>query len=674
MGLFFCLLLEQIYLNRSFYPLKPQTTKQNMRTVLFFFIFFICVQLTNAQAYRNLLSSNYPYDTIKKHIVKDQSWVPYPAYKERGEWEKIPEKLRSDYIKEGENYLEYNWKYIPVSHYLEFTKSGSRTIMEKPYRENIQAFEALVLAELVEGKGRFLKDIINGIFYYSEQTYWGNSAHLSLQRAGAGLPDVLEPTIDLGVGKVAANLAWTHHFLEEEIDKVNPLILKRLRFEIDKKVLTPYYTRNDFWWMGYTNESVNNWNPWCNYNALNCILLMEKDSITRSVNVQKSMLSVDEFMNYYKDDGGCEEGPSYWSHAGGKLFDYLELLYKGSNGKIDIYDQELVQNIGKYIYRAYINGEYFVNFADASAKLKSRPGTIYRYGKRINDSIMSGFGAFLAKNQHFGETAFKGKIELALDDLFNMDEIKNAKATEPLLSDFYLPNTQIMAARDQEASRDGLYFAAKGGHNAESHNHNDVGTFILYYNGTPALIDVGVDTYTAKTFSKERYSIWTMQSGYHNLPTINGVDQKDGLDYKAKNSSYTAEKDKVSYSLDISSAYPKEAKVENWQRSYTLLRGEKFEISDSYTLSENVGDTQLNFMASLEPKIIKPGILRLGQRKGGLSMQYDPEILAPTIENITIEEDSRLFPIWGEQLYRIRFKVLGSNTAQNLNITVEPEK
>ncbi|SDL29564.1 Heparinase II/III-like protein [Kriegella aquimaris] len=201
-----------------------------------------------------------------------------------------------------------------------------------------------------------------------------------------------------------------------------------------------------------------------------------------------------------------------------------------------------------------------------------------------------------------------------------------------------------------------------------------MGTFILYYNGTPALIDVGVDTYTAKTFSKERYSIWTMQSGYHNLPTINGVDQKDGLEFKAKNSSYTAEKDKVSYSLDISSAYPKEAKVENWQRSYTLLRGEKFEISDSYTLSENVGDTQLNFMASLEPKIIKPGILRLGQRKGGLSMQYDPEILAPTIETITIEEDSRLFSIWGEQLYRIRFKVLGSTTAQNLNITVEPEK
>ncbi|MBM1107004.1 heparinase II/III family protein [Aurantibacter crassamenti] len=645
-----------------------------MRALLFFFILFISIQNTSAQEYRNLLSRNYSYDTIQKHIVKDQSWVPYPDYKEREKWQKIPQNLREAYIKEGEDYLEYDWKYIPVSHYLEYTKSGSRTIMEKPYRENLKAFETLVLAELMEGKGRFLKNIINGIFYYSEQTYWGNSAHLGLQRVGAGIPDVLEPTIDLGVGKVAANLAWTHHFLEDEINEVNPLILKRLRLEIYEKVLKPYYTRSDFGWMGYTNESVNNWNPWCNYNALNCIMLMEKDSITRGVNVQKSMLSVDEFLNYYKDDGGCEEGPSYWSHAGGKLFDYLELLYNGSNGKIDIYNEELVKNIGSYIYKAYINDEYFVNFADASAKLKSRPGTIYRYGKRMNDTLMSGFGAFLANKQDFGATPFKGKIELALDNLFNVNEIKNAIATEPLIKDFYLKDTEVMGARDFKGNNNGFYFAAKGGHNRESHNHNDVGSFILYYNGEPALIDVGVDTYTAKTFSKDRYSIWTMQSGFHNLPTINGVDQKDGLEFKSKNVTYKTESDNVYYSVDISGAYPKEAKVDKWQRSYTLYRNDKFEIADSYSLSENLGNTQLNFIAALKPKITKPGLLYLGQRKEGLTLQYDPKILKPTIETITIETASRLYPIWGEQIYRIRFKVLSTETVQELKIGVHPVK
>ena len=35
-------------------------------------------------------------------------------------------------------------------------------------------------------------------------------------------------------------------------------------------------------------------------------------------------------------------------------------------------------------------------------------------------------------------------------------------------------------------------------------------------------------TYTKQTFGKDRYTIWTMQSNYHNLPMINGVPQKFG--------------------------------------------------------------------------------------------------------------------------------------------------
>ena len=77
-----------------------------------------------------------------------------------------------------------------------------------------------------------------------------------------------------------------------------------------------------------------------------------------------------------------------------------------------------------------------------------------------------------------------------------------------------------MAARSKDGSAEGLYLAAQGGHNAESHNHNDVGNFIVYADGQPAIIDVGVETYTAKTFSSQRYEIWTMQSAYHNLPSI----------------------------------------------------------------------------------------------------------------------------------------------------------
>ena len=51
-----------------------------------------------------------------------------------------------------------------------------------------------------------------------------------------------------------------------------------------------------------------------------------------------------------------------------------------------------------------------------------------------------------------------------------------------------------MTARVTERSSDGFYVAAQGGHNAESHNHNDVGNFIVFLNGKPVIVDVGVET------------------------------------------------------------------------------------------------------------------------------------------------------------------------------------
>jgi hypothetical protein len=89
-----------------------------------------------------------------------------------------------------------------------------------------------------------------------------------------------------------------------------------------------------------------------------------------------------------------------------------------------------------------------------------------------------------------------------------------------------------MVARDKEGSTDGLFVAAKGGHNDESHNHNDIGNYVIYYNGQPVLIDVGRGTYTRKTFSSRRYDIWYNCSDYHNVPTINGVTQPAGANLK----------------------------------------------------------------------------------------------------------------------------------------------
>ena len=148
--------------------------------------------------------------------------------------------------------------------------------------------------------------------------------------------------------------------------------------------------------------------------------------------------------------------------------------------------------------------------------------------------------------------------------------------------------------------------AAKGGYNAESHNHNDAGTFSLWYKNTPVFIDAGVGTYTRQTFGPERYSIWTMRSKYHNLPTINGVEQNFGKEFKATDLKVNAGKKQLS--MNIATAYPAEAKAQNWTRSYQLNE-KALIINDRFTLKNVEKANEIHFMLHSKPEIQKNKIV-----------------------------------------------------------------
>ncbi len=621
----------------------------------------------------NLLSKKYSLNDLNSHLIVDRSWIDYPSYKDRTTWETlIPDHLRNDYIQEGEKYLGMDWPQVKATHYLEFERSGSRVIMQNPFSEKRKAFQALFMAELMEGKGRFIDDLINGIWDLSEMTYWGYSAHLYLQEAGFGLPDVEEPTIDLSVGQIAAELALAHHFFQDEFESISPLINQRIKKEIKERVLVPYYTRDDFWWMGLNTSRtrMNNWTVWCNYNVLLTIMLMEDDPNKRKKGVYKTMLSVDRFLDAYEEDGGCDEGPSYWSHAGGKLYDYLNLLEKATRGKVDVFGVEKVANIGKYIYRAFIADRYFINFADASNRINTRAGEIFRFGEKIGDDTMKAFGAYVADQQNFGNTRLPGKIELALENLFHMDRLLAYNPEAPYLGSVWLPDSELAVARENEGSREGLFFAAKGGHNAESHNHNDVGTFILYVDGKPCLVDAGVGTYTAKTFSDQRYEIWTMQSEYHNLPFINGHGQKNGAQFEASSVTFSENRNSKKFAVDISKAYPVEAGVEYWVRTYTLRRKKGFTIENSYKLNKIQGQTLQHFLTSCKVREEEEGRLELSGEGFKLLLEYDPTFFESEISSINMDDD-RLERAWPEGLQRIKLKYKNLDKNGKDTITIQ---
>jgi len=635
-------------------------------TVMFLLSGFQTVKAELKPKERNILANEARTIELATAMISDNSWNSLPDYKARTFWEGIPANIRQEYIKKAEGYLDYNWPVVKATDYLEFMRSGDRR--QSVYSACSNALISLVMGELMDGGGRFIDQIINAVWYYSEQTWWGWSAHLGAQKSGSGLPDVNEPYVDLGVGEVSSNLSLTYHLFKDEFDKVHPLISQRLKQEITKKALDPYFKRDDWGYMGFRGGRPNNWNPWINYNMLTSYLLIETDPIKKVAEVQKILNSLDKFLNGYSDDGGCDEGPSYWGAAGALLYENLEIMKNLTGGRYDVFDDPLIQNMGKYFYKVNIHAPYFINFADADATTGGNPSVVYRYGKAINDPVMQKFGAYLARIGNWGERAMTGRIFDQIRNLGLIQEIRTAEAEEALVADFWFPDTEVAGARDREGSFSGFFFGAKGGFNAESHNHNDIGACLMYYDGKPCLIDLGREEYIAKTFSSRRYEIWTMQSGYHNLPVINGTDQMQGENYKAKNSTFSTGKKSATFTTEIAGAYTEGAKVKSWIRSYTLNRGKNFIISDRYELNELTDAvTSSNLITCCKVTQVKSGLLKFEGDGFILNMSYNPKVLKPEIEFIEVTDRS-LKSYWPEGVTRVKLNFIKPGIKGDLTV------
>ena len=596
---------------------------------------------------RNLLQNSVTKEQLKEALVMNGAWVPYPAYSDREGWNSLlNDEDRQTLINAGEKMLDYKWQVIRATDYLEYERSGERNIMQNPYEANRKAINVLMMAELAEGKGRFIDQLINGVFFSCEMTSWVLSAHLPRQSTKRSMPDWREQIIDLGSGNYGSMLAWVYYFFHDTFDKADPVISLRLRHELQERILDPYMENDREWWMAFywkPGEIINNWNPWCNSNVLQCYLLLENDRDKLTDAVWRTMQSVDKFINFVKSDGACEEGTSYWGHAAGKMYDYLQILSDGTNGKVSLFNNPMIRRMGEYISRSYVGDGWVVNFADASGKGGGDAPLIYRYGRAVGSEEMMQFAAYLLKGKRptipLGNDAFR-----TLQCVLLNKELEQTKPAHNVPACTWYPETEFCYLTNNS----GWFLATKGGFNNESHNHNDAGTFSLYINNTPILIDAGVGTYTRQTFSSERYSIWTMQSNYHNLPMINGVPQRFGQEYKATN--VVCKEKQRFFSADISTAYPEEAAVNSWTRSYKL-ENKRLVITDKFSLKETKAANQVNFLVWGDIDISKAGEISIKVGDEHATLEY-PTNFKATLETIELP-DTRLSNVWGKQIYRI---------------------
>lgn len=630
-----------------------------------------------------ILTDKYREVRSRNVFVTDGSWFPYPEYSDREGWNRLLGDYASYYIKAGERYLQYEWKNVPATAYLAYERTGERRVMEDPLSANSIALNSLLMAELAEGKGRFVDQLVNGLWNMCHMPSWVLSAHLPRQASRRSLPDPREQLIDLFSAGAGAQVSVAYHFFKETFDKIDPVITYVMKDAVKRQVLDPYLNQNEYkanWWLGFVRRKdglLNNWTPWCNADVMLCFLLMEDDPQRLDQAIRQSARSVDLFVDYIKKDGACEEGPAYWGHAAGKLYDYLQLMYDASSGAFSLFDHQLVKDMGEYISRSYVKDNWVVNFADASAKLYFSPSLIYNYGKAVGSEEMMEFAIYnLAdtKSASFAspKPSISKDIYRILESMRHIVEMKDK--TDQLNSSIkegqtlqtcmqslrthvpsyvWYPETQFYYLRNGD-----WFFASKGGHNNESHNHNDVGTFLLYIDGVPMFVDAGVGTYTKKTFSEDRYSIWSMQSDWHNLPMINGTSQVVGREHKATDVAATPK----SFSLDMVEAYFDAAACKSWKRTYRIAEG-TLSVSDVYELSKRVAADVENFLVQGEVAlpgeslsdgtVAKPGEVLVMNSGKKVKVVY-PKSMTPSV-SVQEMSDPRLTNVWGTSLRRISF-------------------
>ena len=584
-------------------------------------------------------------------------FAPYPKACVREAWNELDSETSNELIKRGEAFLGFEYPYLKATDFIEFSRTGNRVHYEDKLFIKRKALDALVLAECVEHSGRFMDDIINGIFAICDETAWQLPAHNSYIRNSPQLilPDVTNPVIELFSCEAASVLATAYYLLKDELDSISPFICSRIFYEVKRRVITPYLTKH-FWWMGKGKEEMCNWTIWCTQNVLLSAFFLPFSENTRQKVFKKACASTDFFLKDYDDDGCCDEGAQYYRHAGLCLFQTLDILCRITDDYFaSLWDNEKIKNIALYILNVHVDDKYYINFADCSP-IAGRAGVReYLFGKACGLSNLAEFAALDYKRNPDKFQPDENNLYYRLQEIFTRRAILSEDTGAPIFHPpVFYSSVGLWIARN-----DSYTAAAKCGDNNDSHNHNDTGSVTLYKNGQPLLVDIGVESYTKKTFSAQRYEIWTMQSDYHNLPTINGSMQMNGAEYHATEVSHSFTEDGGKISMDIAGAYPAKAHLREYTRCVTL-DASGLTLDDSWSFDDDCEHPViLNFITYEKPVLSNesPDVLLIGGL-GTLKTGNSPS-------HIDIEElpmtDPRLMQCWKHSLYRIRIAVSGGD-------------
>lgn len=500
-------------------------------------------------------------------------------------------------IKEGYTYKEYE----------EYFKSGSRKEFERKYFRlyRWRLMSSALLYYIYETE-QYRDIMLETIWAVCNEYSWCLPNHSENETEESEIFDF----IDLFAAETGQTMAEILHLMG---DKIPPRLARRMRFEIDRRIFKPF-ERRSFWW----EKSPTNWAAVC-AGSVGMTYLYEKRQAFDSVK-QRIYSAMDSFLSGFSDEGICFEGLSYWNYGFGYYIAFAALLYEMTEGREDLLHREKVEKIAHFQQKMFIGGSV-ASFSDSSRDTIYQPGLTCYLAKTFKGIyIPEGATAEWADNC--------ARFSSAVRNLLWFD--KAVPVSHENGWDYMQTAGWYFSRKERFA------FAAKAGHNAEQHNQNDVGSFIIAAGGKQLLADYGCGEYTNQYFMRQtRYLDLCNSSRGHSVPEIDGIAQSDGREFSAEN---TAASETV-FSMDMEKAYA-HPKLKHLKRSFDV--GERgVIICDSYTFDDEKEHNICERFVSLEEPEITPNGVKIGNFL--LKCRHTPQLARGTVKHHTTYQPETLY-------------------------------
>lgn len=585
---------------------------------------------------------------------------PVPPATDRDAWAAIREAIGPEeearWIAAAEAVARAPVPPLPATLYLEYKRVGRREGYQEPMRGRRHALARLTAAECLQGRGRFLDAILDLAWAICEESSWAYPAHQT------ELADPTHPVVDLGAAMTALDLAELDHVLGHALDGA---LGRRVAHEVDRRCLAPYLERHDHRWMFTTpDHGVNNWAGVCNAGVVGSAVYLERDPARLAELVARAARSLDDYLASLDVDGGSSEGPSIWAYGFSHYTLLADLLERRTGGRVSLFDEPIVRETAQFPLRTLLSPGRYVNFSDA---LRSggqlRPHLAYLSRRLDLPDLMR-----LARASEPGGPS-REALAWALRWMVWRTSPEPPGELVPARHDWFRGMTWMISRYDP-TDPDALVLAAKGGHNAERHNQNDVGSFTVDVCGEALVCELGRPRFRRGTFGAERYEILANSSLGHSVPIPSGRAQLPGAERAATLLEHRHDARADVLGLELSAAYPAEANIASLQRLLTLHREPPrgwVELVDRVRFrAPTTFATQLVTLARVE---VGAGVVRIAGERGRLRVEY-----APTSVEVSVVEDRGVELDAGPvDVRRVRFALPGAATEGEIRLRIVPQ-